>query len=220
MMHTMSVHRIALSMGIGCLIACSTTQPTSRSRRIPANFHDRAMALLPLVETAATKYDVPLSLILGVIEVESSFNPDAESPVGARGLMQLMPRTATDIAVKLNLSTYDLDDPQFNIEAGTYYLSYLLNRFRGDTRYALAAYNSGPARVAQWFRDGDDLPSYSERYVSAVLSARHRYATSSKMIAARIEEQLLDVDRDGLRTLLRQELYGTRPDEAILLVEK
>jgi hypothetical protein len=179
-------------------------------------------AVLPLVERAGQRNQVEVHLLLGVIRVESSFRPDARSSAGARGLMQLMPQTAASLARRLGRETYRIDDPEFNIEAGTHYLALLLRLFAGDTRLALAAYNTGPERVRRWQREGRPLPNGSERYVAAVLGARDAFATRGTSAATQsasgdIDQPQPDLDRDGLRMLLRQqqEIYGDRPDEPL-----
>jgi soluble lytic murein transglycosylase-like protein len=95
------------------------------------------------VKTAADEYGVPADLINAVIHKESSFRPDAQSPSGASGLMQLMPETAKSLGVT------DPLDPVQNIRAGTKYLGQLLKRFDGDVNLALAAYHEGPTKVAK-----------------------------------------------------------------------
>lgn len=163
-----------------------------------------------IVRTAAARHRVDAALVRGVIQVESGFRPDARSSVGARGLMQLMPKTAASLARRLGWETYDIEDPGFNIDAGTAYLAYLLERFDNDARLALAAYNTGPARVARWVRKGSALPSYSRRYVRAVLAAASQLQSGPPVGARSVE-----LDSAGLKQLLRARLYGTRSDEEI-----
>ncbi len=93
------------------------------------------------------------SLVHAIIRQESMFDFDARSPVGALGLMQLMPATAREVAKKLGLygDTEKLtSDPNYNIQLGSRYLSDLVNRFDGSYAMAIAGYNAGPARVSQW----------------------------------------------------------------------
>lgn len=96
-----------------------------------------------------------------VIHHESGFNPKAVSPKGARGLMQLMPNTASQLGVK------DSFDPGQNIQGGTAYLKQLLELYHGDAQKALAAYNAGPRRVDQY----KGVPPYHETraYVSRII---------------------------------------------------
>lgn len=96
-----------------------------------------------LIRAAAEESGVEEHLISSVIAVESNFNPRAVSRKKAQGLMQLMPATAAQFAVK------DVFDPQQNIAAGARYLKELLARYGSDLRLALAAYNAGPEQVAR-----------------------------------------------------------------------
>jgi soluble lytic murein transglycosylase-like protein len=113
------------------------------------------------VQRAALYYQLPAELIWAVIKVESNFRDQAISPVGAQGLMQLMPSTADSIGLR------DALDPEQNILGGAYYLRRLANRFGGDLIVTLAAYNAGPGAVQ---RHGG-VPPYPEtqNYVRRVL---------------------------------------------------
>ncbi|MDB5098039.1 MAG: transglycosylase domain protein, partial [Cyanobacteria bacterium RYN_339] len=90
------------------------------------------------------KYGVPMPMILGVIMQESGGNPNARSPVGAQGLMQLMPATARGLGVHNSL------DPRQNVEGGVKYLGQLMREFHGVPANVLAAYNAGPGRVRRY----------------------------------------------------------------------
>ena len=116
-----------------------------------------------IIDHNATRYNVRSDLVRAVIHVESGFDPDARSPKGAMGLMQLMPQTATDLGV---VNPYD---PEQNIRGGVAYLRQLLDRYRGNEELALAAYNAGPTAVSQ---HGDQVPPYPETqaYVEKVRS--------------------------------------------------
>lgn len=108
----------------------------------------------------AQEYGLSPYLVAGVIQQESAFKPKAESPVGARGLMQVMPDTGRYIARKRGLD-FDPDDlyrPETNIDYGCWYLSYLMKRFDGVIPTVLAAYNAGPNITQKWLED----PEYSK----------------------------------------------------------
>ena len=92
------------------------------------------------IHSIANRFDLSPSLLEAVVWQESRWRADAVSPVGARGLAQLMPGTARDLGV-------DPDDPLANLEGGARYLREQLDRFDGDLERALAAYNAGPGRV-------------------------------------------------------------------------
>lgn len=135
----------------------------------------RIALVQPIVEREAAAHGIDPTLVNAVIWVESRFRPEAKSSAGARGLMQLMPATAAHLAKELDERRPKAHDPEFNIRAGTYYLSRLLDRFEGDETLAIAAYNAGPGNVAKWQREGSELPEYSRDYVAKVSEARARF---------------------------------------------
>lgn len=113
------------------------------------------------VAELAAKYDISPTLLEAVVWQESRWNPGAVSPVGARGLAQLMPGTARQMGV-------DPHDPSANLEGGARYLRLQLDTFQGDIEKALAAYNAGPGRVVR----AGGIPAIRETqaYVAAILS--------------------------------------------------
>ena len=207
---------LVLALALGACSSPVAQRPTIKVKMPPS---DRVAAVLPLVQRSAVRHRVQPELVLGVIKVESNFRPGARSRVGARGLMQLMPRTAASLARRLDWKDYDIVDPAFNIEAGTTFLAYLLRVFGGDETLALAAYNTGPARVKRWQREGQELPAYSRRYAANVLAARDRFLRTGRGGAAPPlpDPQPDALDRKGLSELIRDQskLYGERPDEAL-----
>ncbi len=114
----------------------------------------RERAVLPLVSAASSEFDVPAAMILAVIRAESDFRADALSRAGAMGLMQLMPDTFSWLCEELEEphAAGKITDPETNVRFGTYYLSYLFEKF-GSWRVALAAYNAGEGRVCEWLQD-------------------------------------------------------------------
>jgi soluble lytic murein transglycosylase-like protein len=128
------------------------------------------------IAASAQSHGIPAELLASVIAVESNFNPNAVSLKSARGLMQLMPKTATRLGVT------NVFDPRQNIDAGTRYLKELLLRYNGDLATTLAAYNAGPDRIGQ-FRT---LPPYRETrdYVRRVTDKFKKSFKSSDQILA------------------------------------
>ncbi|MFH0765770.1 MAG: transglycosylase SLT domain-containing protein [Calditrichota bacterium] len=116
-----------------------------------------------IIQRAAKRYDLDPNLVRAVIACESGFDAAAVSPKGAKGLMQLIDSTATDLGVN------DPFDAEANVFGGTSYLRQLWDRYQGDPKLALAAYNAGPGAVDR-FRG---VPPYAETtaYVRKVLNA-------------------------------------------------
>lgn len=110
----------------------------------------------PLIERYAAEYNLRPAFVAAIIRNESSFRTDAESSVGARGLMQLMPDTAEWIAGKIGDSNYSFDhlyDAETNIRYGCWYLNYLSKLFRGDAVLVSSAYHAGQTTVTRWLSD-------------------------------------------------------------------
>ena len=109
-----------------------------------------------LIEQYAAENNLKPAFVAAIILNESSFRTDAESSVGARGLMQLMPDTAEWIAGKLDMDYFHFDfmyDAEMNIRFGTWYLGYLSRLFRGDPVSVASAYHAGQGTVARWLSD-------------------------------------------------------------------
>jgi len=107
------------------------------------------------VNKYSAEYGVPPEVIFAVIKAESGFRNDVESEAGAIGLMQIMPATYKEIAVKLGETETValLYDPETNIKYGTFYLRLLYDRFDNSWEIAFAAYNAGPTRVSGWLNN-------------------------------------------------------------------
>ena len=153
--------------------------------------------LLQIIEGISNKYGVDSALVKAVIEQESRGKADARSPVGALGLMQLMPSTARWLGVK------DPLDPVQNVEGGTKYLSRLLKQFGNNIPLALAAYNAGPGNVKKY----GGIPPFAEtqKYVVQVPKRMEKYrqqALSTQQVAFQKEAPtgLPNVDKTGLPT--------------------
>jgi len=126
-----------------------------------------------MIKKASDKYNVDYALIKAVIKAESNFNHRAVSPVGAQGLMQLMPQTAAQLNVE------DSFHPEDNIDGGVRYLRYLIRLYNGNLSLALAAYNAGEGAVARYH---NRIPPYPEtqNYVQRVLQYFEQYRSLSK----------------------------------------
>jgi len=146
---------------------CYVGDPKCRKvdwENIPLNYQSFAN----IIEQAAQSYQVDEALVRAIIHAESAFQPDAKSPRGAQGLMQLIPA---------NQPRYGISDPYHpgqNIYGGTQHLAELLEEFEGDVERVLAAYNAGANAV--WKYDG--IPPYEEtqEYVRRVKILHRRYA--------------------------------------------
>jgi soluble lytic murein transglycosylase-like protein len=153
------------------------------------------------IRDVAARYAVSPRLVAAIVEAESEFNPRAESRRGARGLMQLMPATATSLQVE------DAFDPRSNIDGGVRHLRRLMDRFDGDLPVVLAAYNAGEQAVIQH----GGVPPYREtrRYVRRILRRighpsvaaappRAGRSTGIVLVGRRAEPAARALDADGV----------------------
>lgn len=132
--------------------AIRATARTDNSDNLALRF---PVAFRPQFERAAQTVGLPAPWLMAITRQESAFAPDARSPVGASGLMQLMPRTAQQMAQQqgLQFSPDHLLNPDYNIGLGSSYLDHLYERFEGNRVLATAAYNAGPSRVKKWLQE-------------------------------------------------------------------
>ncbi len=146
--------------------APATTAPHASSPAVQTGSPQPRANLNEVVSQASDRYRLDPDLVSSVIHAESGFNPRAVSPKGAQGLMQLMPQTASKLGVA------NAFDPQANVEGGTQYLRNLLEHYNFDLVKALAAYNAGPQRVAQY----GGVPPYLETqaYVARIVREFNR----------------------------------------------
>jgi hypothetical protein len=132
---------------------------------------DKVMRWGKEIQTASSKYGIDPALIAAVIEQESGGNPNAKSPAGAIGLMQLIPSTAEELGV-------NPFDPVQNIEGGTKYLAIQLNRF-GNIELALAAYNAGPSRVTNLsYLYISETQNYIQKVPTLAIKYQPQFATA------------------------------------------
>jgi soluble lytic murein transglycosylase-like protein len=135
---------------------------TSKQKNAENRYHS-------LIVKTAYQYKVEPAIIKAIIMAESGFNPKAVSKVGARGLMQLMPRTARSLGVE------DIFKPAHNIDAGVRYFKYLLDKYDGEIKLALAAYNAGSDNVRKY----GGVPPFkaTKFYINKVLRYYEAYRT-------------------------------------------
>jgi soluble lytic murein transglycosylase len=174
---------VLLLGGLGIVLGAAllpTVKHAAREFTLPLRHED-------IIRQQARDKDLPPDLIAAVIYAESKFS-DRTSNAGARGLMQITPRTAEAIAAKTGGSAFtqdDLGDPDVNIRYGSWYLRNLMDSYGDNVTLALAAYNAGQSNVDRWIvqAQGDgrafglaDIPFAETRdYVRKVLATRGRY---------------------------------------------
>ena len=156
------------------------------------------------IDPIAEGRELDISWVFAVVRQESAFIPDARSPSGAMGLMQLMPATAREVAHKLNIKkpkTHDLLQPNLNVTLGTSYLRQMLDRLYQHPILATAAYNAGPHRVQKWLPEGTipadewvaTIPFNETReYVERILSYTVIYDTRRGFKPRRLSDSMMD----------------------------
>ncbi len=155
-------------------VAPPVSTATASRRLEPVDVHQ-------LAAKASDQHQIDQDFIEAVIRAESAGNPRARSPKGAQGLMQLMPQTASRLGVT------DAYDPAANVDAGTRHLRALLEQYNGDAVKALAAYNAGEGRVAQYH----GVPPYRETqaYVRRIIREYNAKKLAQQRAAAKDKTQ-------------------------------
>jgi soluble lytic murein transglycosylase len=165
---------VVIGIVVGVLVAGGAFDKAIKELTLPLEHED-------IIRQQAREKGVDAALIAAVIDTESKFT-DAESSAGARGLMQITPEAAKDIARHsgaTNFHTSDLSNPEINIKYGTYLLAERIESYGGNVAAALASYNAGPGPVEEW--GGDNLKvdniTYPETraYVELVLERQKEY---------------------------------------------
>lgn len=175
-----------------------------------------------IIQQAAQQHGVSEGLIKAVMHTESGFNVNARSPVGAQGLMQLMPATAR----RFNVS--NAYDPHENIMAGAKYLAWLLKRFNGNTTLALAGYNAGEGNVAKYggvppFRETQDYvrrvtSRYSNLYANGVsASANNNAITANNNSNTQSQNAQVIAQSDNYTASNHQVAANKRPQRQIIM---
>ncbi|MCO8046758.1 lytic transglycosylase domain-containing protein [Acinetobacter towneri] len=172
-----------------------------------------------IIQQAAQQHGVSEGLIKAVMHTESGFNVNARSPVGAQGLMQLMPATAR----RFNVS--NAYDPHENIMAGAKYLAWLLKRFNGNTTLALAGYNAGEGNVAKYggvppFRETQDYvrrvtSRYSNLYANGVSAGSPQNNNASSSSTA--QNAQIIAQSDNYSASNHQVSVNKRPQRQIIM---
>ena len=165
---------VVIGLIIGVLVANGTFDKAIKSLTLPLQHED-------IIRQQAREKGVDAALIAAVIDTESKFS-DAESSAGARGLMQITPEAAKDIARHSGATTFhtsDLSNPEINIKYGTYLLAERIKFYEGNVAAALASYNAGPGPVEKWggsaLRIDDITYPETRAYVELVLERQKEY---------------------------------------------
>jgi soluble lytic murein transglycosylase len=165
---------VVIGLGIGLLAANGTFDKAIKELTLPLQHED-------IIRQQAAEKGVDAALIAAVIDTESKFT-DAESSAGARGLMQVTPEAAKDIARHSGATSFrtsDLSNPEINIKYGTFLLAERIQEYEGNVAAALASYNAGPGPVEKWGGSGLKVENitYPETraYVELVLERQKEY---------------------------------------------
>jgi soluble lytic murein transglycosylase-like protein len=154
------VMRFKISPTANLAVQTDQIPPSVSGRKAEHQYHK-------FIVQTASKYQIDPALIKAIIMAESGYNPKAVSKKGAKGLMQLMPETAEALGVE------DIFNPRQNITGGVQYFKRLVNRFNGDVKLALAAYNAG----SRYVRNYNGIPPFkaTRHYIKKVLKYYQKY---------------------------------------------
>ena len=154
------VMRFKISSIANRAVQTAQVPPSVSGRKAEHQYHQ-------FIVRAASQYQIDPALIKAIILAESGYNPKAVSKRGAKGLMQLMPETAQALGVE------DIFNPRQNITGGVQYFKHLVNRFNGDVKLALAAYNAG----SRYVRNYNGVPPFkaTRYYIKKVLKYYQKY---------------------------------------------
>jgi soluble lytic murein transglycosylase-like protein len=147
-------------------------------KRLPLQYQSQSEEIAHTLLRSAQKHKISTSLILALIDTESSFDPRATSKAGAIGLLQLLPSTAEQVALENNISyqgKHDLFIPSVNIQLGIAYLAHLKTRFSEKNHY-LAAYNLGPTALKKRHYRGDFSLGIMNNYVMKIRTKERSYS--------------------------------------------
>ncbi|OQX15016.1 MAG: hypothetical protein BWK73_07975 [Thiothrix lacustris] len=178
-----TIHR-AVSVSLACASLILTTATLNLAHAAGCqtlssdSLQARASAYKPLIQNAANQHGVSSSLVKAVITVESCFRPKARGSLGEKGLMQLMPATARRFNIRNGYNA------QQNIHGGTRYLGYLQQRYGGDLRRMVAAYNAGEGRI----KPGGRIPNTA--YVSKVMQAYSKFSGKNASAGVSVKQPI------------------------------
>lgn len=177
--------RLSLALGV-FIVLCAITAMFPLKKSV-GNKQKYSIAYAEEIGKYSKEFSIEPQLVAAVVFTESSGRADAVSPVGAIGLMQIMPTTGEWIAHKLDIDGYSeamLYQPEINVRFGCWYLHFLLDRYDGNENNAVAAYNAGQGNVDKWLTDprygnGNELINIpfeeTANYVIKVKDAKEKY---------------------------------------------
>lgn len=204
--------RTLAQLGIlGCLAAAAIYGVAVALPRIFAEIR-YPLAYEDIIIKEARDHDLDPFLVAAVIYAESHYNPRATSPVGARGLMQLMPLTAAGIARRTGDTGFTIErlyDPALNIKYGTFHLQGLMGRYAGEVAPAIVAYNGGGG-AGDRYQAGNRgaVPAESLRYVTRVLEVKEVY------------EELYQLQLSGIDPFAKPIQEGTLATQVLSVIQQ